>query len=235
MTKYSLGPWMSGYDQALEVGLFGGRQVRLLEKDSTVLSATLNWVESYLARPHPDLGRPGPVCPFVPHALEMGTLWMRIERPDDVSIGSVARTIQRYATLFHKLPPYDVEAALFKTVVVIFPEIDAQQAGSLIDGAQKNLKPLFVKEGLMIGEFHMENNSPGLHNESLRPLRSPYPMLAVRHMVPSDLPFLVREADSAEERIGFLTAYVARLQGIAKPKDIDAAKVTLQALLAVKG
>ena len=45
---------------------------------------------------------------------------------------------------------------------------------------------MFVERGLMIGEFHSANNATGLRNSSFYPLRTPYPCLAVRHMVPGD-------------------------------------------------
>jgi hypothetical protein len=48
---------------------------------------------------------------------------------------------------------------------------------------QTSCKPYYVQRGLMLGEFHLRNNSPGLRNESFFPLRTPVPCLAVRHMV----------------------------------------------------
>jgi hypothetical protein len=67
--------------------------------------------------------------------------------------------------------------------------------------------------GLMLGEFHANNESPGLRNPDFRPLRSPIPMLAIRHMVDSDLPFLIRETYAPEERSAFLRSYLFRLGG----------------------
>jgi hypothetical protein len=43
----------------------------------------------------------------------------------------------------------------------------------------------------MIGEFHPgPPPAPGLWNADFRPMRSPLPLLAVRHMVAADTPFL---------------------------------------------
>jgi hypothetical protein len=42
----------------------------------------------------------------------------------------------------------------------------------------------------MIGQFHPKCDQPGLWNDDFRPLRSPIPLLAIRIMVPGDLPFL---------------------------------------------
>ncbi len=53
----------------------------------------------------------------------------------------------------------------------------------------------------MLGQFHISSRVPALHSSSFFPLRTPYPSLAIRHMVPSDLPFLLHDA-------GFLKSYL---------------------------
>ncbi len=55
----------------------------------------------------------------------------------------------------------------------------------------------------MVGQFHPRCEQGGLWNEGFRPLRAPIPLLAIRRMVSSDLPFLL---DSA----GHLLAYLNR-------------------------
>jgi hypothetical protein len=193
-----------------------------------VLAATHDWVETFLGRTHPQLGRPGPVCPFVPRALEMGTVWMRVEHVESPRIECIETAVRGYAKLFHTLPPLTGDTALLKAVLLIFPDIEQPE---LIDRAQESLKPLFIREGLMIGEFHATNDTPGLHNRNFRPLRSPYPMLAIRQLVSTDLPFLVRESDSVEVRIDFLTSYLERMEHRAKSKEFEQAKAALEDLL----
>ena len=46
----------------------------LAESDRNALRAVADWTKTFVARPHRDLGRDGPVCPFVPLALEHATL-----------------------------------------------------------------------------------------------------------------------------------------------------------------
>jgi Domain of unknown function (DUF6875) len=52
----------------------------LAESDRNALRAVADWTKTFVARPHRDLGRDGPVCPFVPVALEHATLWLAAER-----------------------------------------------------------------------------------------------------------------------------------------------------------
>jgi hypothetical protein len=67
--------------------------------------------------------------------------------------------------------------------------------------------------GLLVGEFHAANANPGLHNPDFRPLRSPVPMLAIRHLVESDLAFLNRDFYPVSLRATYLRSYLFRLGG----------------------
>ena len=56
------------------------RTSELAESDLDALRAVADWIKTFVARPHKDLGRAGPVCPFVPGALERKALWLAPER-----------------------------------------------------------------------------------------------------------------------------------------------------------
>ena len=45
------------------------------KSDLAALRTVADWIKNFIARPHKDLGRAGPVCPFVPGALERKALW----------------------------------------------------------------------------------------------------------------------------------------------------------------
>ncbi|MEQ1513135.1 MAG: DUF6875 domain-containing protein [Lysobacteraceae bacterium] len=174
------------------------------------LGATVAWARRFLARPHPDLGRAGPVCPFTPMALELDTIWL-IEI--DESAPDPARmqdTIEQCRQVFMETEPREGPLSINKVIMVVFSGMSADDA-PWIDALQAKLKPNFVDVGLMLGEFHSKNETPGLRNEDFRPLRSPIPMLVIRHMVESDLPFLKRECDKPEVRISYLRSYLRRL------------------------
>jgi hypothetical protein len=40
------------------------RTRELAESDRNALRAVADWIKTFVARPHKDLGRAGPVCPF---------------------------------------------------------------------------------------------------------------------------------------------------------------------------
>jgi hypothetical protein len=104
----------------------------------------------------------------------------------------VIRTVELMRDWFLELEPQHGPQAQLKTLLLLLPDVAAADAPAVIDETQRLLKPAFVRNGLMIGQFHPgPPDAPGLWNEAFRPLHSPVPLLAIRHMVASDLPFLI--------------------------------------------
>jgi hypothetical protein len=174
------------------------------------LRFVLDWIREFLARPHPQLGRTGSVCPFVPVALGLDTIWMAAVAEATPSFEHISAIITDYRDVFLATEPTRGPEALNKAILVVFPSLSANGAdgAAVIDRVQANLKRYFVEMGLMLGEFHAANESP-----AFRPLRSPIPMLAIRHMVESDLPFLIRATYPPKDRASFLRSYLFRLGG----------------------
>ena len=174
---------------------------------SSALLATAQWLEHFLAKPHPALGRTGLVCPFVPRALKMETIQMVEVSTQGLTQTELEALVKDCRETFLNQFPQQGSLAIYKALLLIFPDIQNEQCG-VVDQIQQKLKPFFVEKGLMIGEFHRFNHSPGLHNPDFRPLQSPVPMLAIRFMTEADLPFLSRITDSPEMRVEYLEAYL---------------------------
>ncbi|HYX14180.1 MAG TPA: hypothetical protein VE944_07400 [Nostoc sp.] len=176
-------------------------------EDLPYLIEIMNWVKNFLGRPHPNLGRPGVVCPFVPHSLKSNSIRLAVIHTKDLYVEQLEEIVGRYRDIFLEMEVKEDELAINRAFLLIFPDIHIEDAPKLVDSVQQKLKPLFVESGLMIGEFHKRNESPGLHNPNFRPLRSPIPLLAIRFMVEADLPFLESPADPYL-RIRYLEAYL---------------------------
>lgn len=177
-------------------------------------SQTVDWLENFLAQPHPNLGRAGAVCPFIPRALRENTIRLKVINTAKPNPKSIKKQISRLRDVFLNLEPKTGELSVYKAILIIFPDISHEKAPLLIDAIQKELKPKFVAEGLMLGEFHQFNQTSGLHNSEFFPLRSPVPMLAIRQMVESDVVFLCREIDVPQTRVNFLQKYIDRFKSI---------------------
>src|SRR3954447_12401215 len=187
------------------------------------LKRTLDWVRTFVAMPHPELGRAGAVCPFIPHALEIDSVWLTSVRiPSEGLAGSDAQlqvsvddAIDAYRQQFPTLEPYSDPSeihrtdAIFKTVILVFPDVSADDAPRVVDEAQFRLKPRFVDDALMLGQFHANNAQEGIHNPDFRPLRSPIPLLVIRWMVGNDRRFLLGDLRyPAKQRFKFMRSFL---------------------------
>ncbi len=206
--------------QKLTVGSAAHRRTRSQTWDASLgvneYGVMLQYIRKFLAKSHPDVGRSGPVCPFVPKSLRKDALHLCILRTGPgKSVGdmqsvrdNIVAFLESFAPVFGAMEPTKGAAQQFKAAIFIFPDITLEQTEFCIDGVQSACKPFFVRRGLMLGEFHLRNNSPGLRNEAFFPLRTPIPCLAVRHMVPTDLAFLDVSKYEAETRVAFLESFL---------------------------
>jgi Cys-tRNA(Pro) deacylase len=170
------------------------------------LRTIVSWAEEYLCRPHPELGREGPVCPFVQIAMKKGLFYLAVCRGRTFERADVERTLVLYRDKFLALEPQKGTDAAFKTILILFPDLEEGDMPGLIEGTQERLKKPYVDKGLMIGEFHAgPPKKAGLWNAEFRPLKSPVPMLVIRNMVATDFPFLREEKDLVQ-------AYLSRFR-----------------------
>jgi hypothetical protein len=154
------------------------------------------WATSYLAAPHPELGREGPVCPFTTASINKEIFWVGCVNRTDLTAEDIEVTVGGMVTGFRGLPPTAEPDALLKTILILFPTVTDY---GLIDQAQRRLKEESVSQGLMIGQFYPGCEEPGIRNPGFRPLQSPIALLAIRNMVSSDFPFLATKTRWVED------------------------------------
>ena len=169
-----------------------GTTSRLADRDREALHAVADWIKTFVARPNKDLGRAGPVCPFVPGALERKTLWLVPERVADRTVPDVAALISGYQRLFLDTRPTEGEDAIYKSFVVVFTDLPADRAGELLDGVLDELAvPSYAENGFVMGGFYEGNEGTAIYNASFRPFTSPVPFLLVRQAVVGDWKFFL--------------------------------------------
>src|SRR5262245_32694208 len=64
----------------------------------------LEWARDYLSEPHPELGRPGPVCPYVSASLRSSCFYVTVRR-GRVRRREIASVVARYRDWFAELEP----------------------------------------------------------------------------------------------------------------------------------
>jgi hypothetical protein len=173
-----------------------GRTSELAEGDLGALSAVADWIRTFVIRPHEELGRAGPVCPFVPRALERKTLWLAAEQVADRGVPRVIEVVNAYKSLFLGTEPTDGDDADHKVIVVVFPDLPADRAQGVLDEVLRELAvPSYVEDGIVFGPFYEGNEATAIHNTSFRPFQSPVPFVFVRQGVIGDWKFFLDEQD----------------------------------------
>ena len=168
----------------------------LAESDLDALRAVADWIKTFVARPHKDLGRAGPVCPFVPGAWERKTLWLAPEKIADRSVQDVVQLINEYKKVFLHAQPIDGDDVNYKSIVVVFTDLSADRAKDFFDDVLQHLGvPSYVEDGLVLGGFYASNEGSAIYNPSFRPFTAPVPFLIVRHAVISDWKFFLDNED----------------------------------------
>ncbi len=168
----------------------------LAEGDLSALRAVADWITTFVIKPHGDLGRPGPICPFVPKALERKSVWLAPEQMADRSTDDVVALISRYQRLFLDARPTDGEDAIYKSIVVVFTDLPADRAREFFDDVLQHLAvPSYEKDGFVMGGFYEGNEGTAIYNASFRPFTSPVPFLLMRLAVISDWKFFLDDDD----------------------------------------
>jgi hypothetical protein len=164
----------------------------LAPSDLDALRAVAGWIKTFVARPNEDLGRSGPVCPFVSGALERKALWLAPEQIGDRTVPDVVALMDGYKRLFLSAQPVDGDDAIYKSIVVVFTDLAADRAKDFFDDVLERIAaPSYVEGGLVLGQFYESNEGTAIYNASFRPFTSPVPFLLMRLAVISDWKFFL--------------------------------------------
>ena len=152
------------------------------------LNGIKNWIKEFLCSPHPSLGRVGSVCPFTREAINKDTIYFSLEKYFYLDKEIEIKKISSQIKLFKALKVNNHED--YKVIINAYPYLDKSEYIK-IELIQNELKPLFVEENLMIGQFYPGCKEKGLWNDNFFPLDSPISLLAIRNMAITDIAFLI--------------------------------------------
>ncbi|HKU44812.1 MAG TPA: hypothetical protein VJR89_41925 [Polyangiales bacterium] len=171
----------------------------LTAAESALFSSTARWLDESISRPNPALGRSGDVCPWTRRTLQLGRLYLAsIPATQDSCLdASLLALLREFSAMRETTCLFDT----FRAIVAVFPNLPEGTADQIVVTTHARLKPLFLRERAMLGEFYPKCEKPGLHAPDFRPLRAPHPLLVIRAMVEADLWFLL-------DRDEFLDAYL---------------------------
>jgi hypothetical protein len=155
------------------------------------VTEAMDWIQTFVASPHPDLGRAGAVCPYVHASLDKDMIHVACRTESDCADPALRAAIERSVPWFTELLRRTPEATRHLTVLLfVLPLVDRVDPRP-IKALHAVLKDHLVKRGLMIGVFYPTSTEPSRWNPEFRPSQSPVPFFAIREMIASDLHFLV--------------------------------------------
>lgn len=173
-----------------------GRIDALAQGDRDALRAVADWTRSFIVQPHRDLGRAGPVCPFVPVSLEHRTLWLAPEHSAGKSTAEVVALVERYKGQLLAARPLDGIGSDHKSIVVVFTDLRASDAKAFFEPVLQQIGlSSYAEEGLVMGPFYEGNDGTAIYNSGFRPFQSPVPFLLMRRAVVSDWKFFLNNEE----------------------------------------
>lgn len=167
------------------VDLFGPMPEYAHEANAHLLRT---WASEYLTAPHPDLGRDGPVCPFVRPSISKQLFGAAFVHGSEVDVPALGTIVADQFDIYIALSHSDDTDRSLKTLVTVLPDLTDF---TVIDTVHADCKSQFVDHGCMLGQFYPGCPQPGLWNHDFHPLDAPLPMLVARNMMTTDFPFLI--------------------------------------------
>ncbi|HLU44091.1 MAG TPA: hypothetical protein VKZ67_03605 [Natronosporangium sp.] len=174
------------------------------------------WINDFPVNPHPDLGRTGAVCPYMGRALRrkyVELVAFDARSGDDACVAELRR-------LREKLKQRSAELgndAMYLVYFLVPYGLSDEDMKAMMQRVHARLRPEFVQNGMLAGDFWPGHEAPGLHSPTFRPFASPFPLFPIRNMIPADLPFFAGSHVPAQTRLEYLS-YYQQFFGDALPK-----------------
>ncbi len=172
-----------------------GRTSDLPSRDREALHAVAEWIRTFVLLPNDALGRPGPVCPFMPTSVERQVTWLAAEHIGDSSAAHVIDVMDSYKRRLLEIGSPDGDTD-HDVITVVFTDLPADRAQGVFDDVLGQIAvPSYVEDGIVFGPFFDGNQGTAIYNDGFRPFQSPVPFVFVRHGVVSDWKFFLEKED----------------------------------------
>jgi hypothetical protein len=164
-------------------------QSERVDRIDLVLTMVDSWMSDYISAPHAEIGRPGPICPFVAPSRKNRTMEVRIRFVGTSPSLQLLEEIARSSMREYDLISWQGRNPMLRAMVVAMPDLESKDT-PLLDEAHIRVKDEFVAHGLMIGQFHENCTVPAARNDDFAVSKSPIPVFAIRSIALHDIFFL---------------------------------------------
>ncbi|RYF09355.1 MAG: hypothetical protein EOO40_07045 [Deltaproteobacteria bacterium] len=162
----------------------------LSPQDLLDLQTVFAWTKDYIGKGHPELGRNGPICPFIPRALRdnrlLVTLRPEVRGPD---AQQVEQLLLEHVAAFVRLYPARQAKDAYNSLLLVFNKLP-DSGGAVVDEVHTRQKSSLMRRGIMLSNFHPLCDKPGIKNAAFTLYKAPFPCIVMRHMSLHDIIFL---------------------------------------------
>lgn len=157
-----------------------------------------DWISNYVTKPHDEIGRTGPICPFVEPSRRARSLETSVRLVGPTPSLALLTEIVRCSLDEFDSISWQTSNPHLRALLVVLPDLPSEDL-HLLDQAHAIVKPESVTRGMMIGQFHENCTEKAARNPRFNVSRSPVPLVAVRLMAMHDVLFLADRREWFQE------------------------------------
>jgi uncharacterized protein DUF6875 len=157
-----------------------------------------DWISTYVTQPHNEIGRTGPICPFVEPSRRASSLETSVRLVGSAPSLALLTEIIRCGLDEFEAISWKTSNPHLRALLVVLPDLSGNCL-DLLDQAHELVKPESVARGLMIGQFHENCTEKAARNPGFNVSRSPVPLVAIRLMAMHDVLFLSNRREWFQE------------------------------------
>ncbi|MFI0999386.1 DUF6875 domain-containing protein [Streptomyces galbus] len=156
---------------------------------ASALEAVEEWLTEYISASHPEIGRTGPICPFVAPSRKNRTMEIRMRLVGHAPTLELLEEIAHSSLREYELTTWQGRNPMLRAMVVALPDLRSEDTG-LLDQVHARVKDAFVARGLMVGQFHENCEVTAARNPRFAVSKAPLPLFAIRAIALHDVFFL---------------------------------------------
>ncbi|MFH8341913.1 DUF6875 domain-containing protein [Streptomyces sp. AM6-12] len=156
---------------------------------ASTLETVEEWLTEYISASHPEIGRTGPICPFVAPSRKNRTMEIRLRLAGHAPTLDLVEEIALSSLREYELTTWQGRNPMLRAMVVALPDLRSEDT-VLLDQAHARVKDAFVAQGLMIGQFHENCEVTAARNPRFAVSKAPLPLFAIRAIALHDVFFL---------------------------------------------
>jgi hypothetical protein len=188
------------------------------------ITETANWITEYIAKPHPSLPNKTSICPAVKKAMSIDSIHFSVFDENELTEEQLKSETLKLGNYFSLLPPNDGINDIFKVVGILIAKPSINDIENIVNNVQKELKPHYINQGLLLGKFHSLLKTTSINNPTFIPGKSPYPMLVLRHLVEEDKYFLSSSSADNSTKTKLLESYLKHMDNKISDESISFVK-----------